>query len=45
MALSLGVDPATLQSWEAEQHHPTAKNVELIERFLQALETPPVPQN
>jgi CheY-like chemotaxis protein len=30
MALSLGVDPATLQSWEAEQHHPTAKNVELV---------------
>jgi transcriptional regulator with XRE-family HTH domain len=45
MALSLGVDPATLQSWEAEQHHPTAKNLELIEQFLQTLETPPVTQN
>jgi DNA-binding XRE family transcriptional regulator len=35
VALSLGVDPGTLQSWEAEQHEPTRKSVELIERFLE----------
>ena len=34
LALSLGVDSGTLQSWEAVQHKPTARNVELIERLL-----------
>jgi DNA-binding transcriptional regulator YiaG len=34
LAESLGVDPGTLQSWEAEQHEPIGRNVELVERFL-----------
>jgi DNA-binding transcriptional regulator YiaG len=34
LALVLGVDPGTCQSWEAGQHEPTRKRVELIERFL-----------
>jgi transcriptional regulator with XRE-family HTH domain len=34
LALSLGVDPGTLQSWEAEQHEPTRRSVERVERFL-----------
>jgi hypothetical protein len=31
---SLGVDPGTLQSWEAGQHEPAGRNVELVARFL-----------
>jgi len=34
VALAVGVDPATLQSWEAGQHQPIGRNVEPIERFL-----------
>jgi len=34
MALVLGVDPGTCQSWEAGQHEPTGRSVDLIERFL-----------
>ena len=34
LALVLGVDPGTLQSWEAGQHEPMGGNVERIERFL-----------
>jgi len=30
------------QNWEAGQHEPTAKNVELVERFLKTLGNPPV---
>jgi len=33
-AVSLGVDPGTLQSWEAGQHAPTGRSVELVERVL-----------
>jgi DNA-binding transcriptional regulator YiaG len=36
LAESLGVDPGTLQSWEAGQHEPTGRNVELVERFLKS---------
>ncbi len=35
-AESLGVDPGTLQGWEAGQHEPTGRNVELVERFLRS---------
>ncbi len=34
LAKSLGVDPGTLQGWEAGQHEPIGRNVKLIERFL-----------
>ena len=34
LALSLGVDPGTWQSWEAGQHKPIGRNVDLIEGFL-----------
>jgi transcriptional regulator with XRE-family HTH domain len=34
LALSLGVDEGTLQSWEAGQHKPIGRNVELIEGLL-----------
>jgi DNA-binding transcriptional regulator YiaG len=34
LALSLGVDPGTLQSWEAGRHKPTERSVERVERFL-----------
>jgi transcriptional regulator with XRE-family HTH domain len=35
LALSLRVDPGTLQSWEAEQHKPTGRSVERVEGFLE----------
>jgi len=44
LAHSLGVDPGTLQSWEAGQHQPTGKSVELIERFLNAPGNPSAPE-
>ncbi len=34
LAGSLGVDPSSLRDWEAGQHKPIGRNVELIERFL-----------
>jgi len=34
LAESLGVDPGTLQNWEAGQHEPIGKHAELIHRFL-----------
>ena len=34
LAESLGVDPGTVQGWEAGQHEPTGRNVEGIKRFL-----------
>jgi len=34
MAEKLGVDPATLQGWEAGRHQPTGKNLEVIGRVL-----------
>lgn len=34
LAESLGVDPGTLQAWEAGQHTPGGKNDRLIEAFL-----------
>lgn len=34
MAEKLGVDPATLQGWEAGRHQPTGKNLEVIARVL-----------
>jgi DNA-binding XRE family transcriptional regulator len=37
LALSVGVDPGTLQSWEAEQHKPTGRSAERVERFLGTL--------
>jgi len=40
LALANGVDEATWRGWEAGQHKPVGKNVELIERFLRTLETP-----
>jgi hypothetical protein len=40
LALSLGLDPGTLQSWEAGRHEPTRRSVELIERFLKTLGNP-----
>jgi DNA-binding transcriptional regulator YiaG len=33
LAESLGVDPGTLQGWEAGQHIPIGRNIELVERF------------
>jgi transcriptional regulator with XRE-family HTH domain len=41
LALSLGVDSGTLQSWEAGQHEPIGRNVELIERFLETFASSP----
>ena len=35
MAERLGVDPATIQGWEAEKHQPTKKSLDVIERVLQ----------
>ncbi len=37
LAELLGVDPGTLQSWEAGQHEPIGRNAELIERFLRSV--------
>jgi DNA-binding transcriptional regulator YiaG len=34
LAEFLGVDPGTLQGWEAGQHEPIGRNVALIDRFL-----------
>jgi DNA-binding XRE family transcriptional regulator len=34
MAKSLGVDPGTLQAWEAGKHEPIERNSELVERLL-----------
>jgi DNA-binding transcriptional regulator YiaG len=34
LAESLGVDPGTLQGWEAGQHKPVGRNDRLIEAFL-----------
>jgi len=36
LAESLGVDPGTLQGWEAGQHQPTGRNVERVKRFLRS---------
>jgi DNA-binding transcriptional regulator YiaG len=35
MAEKLGVDPGTLQGWEARKHQPTGKRLEIIGRILQ----------
>jgi len=40
LALSVGVDPGTLQSWEAEEHKPTVGSMERAERFLEAFGNP-----
>jgi transcriptional regulator with XRE-family HTH domain len=45
LAQLLGVDPATLQSWEAGEHKPTRASVEKVERFLEALGTLAAPGN
>jgi DNA-binding transcriptional regulator YiaG len=44
LAIALGVDPGTLQSWEAGHHEPIGRNMELIERFLKTLGKSP-PEN
>jgi transcriptional regulator with XRE-family HTH domain len=36
MAEKLGVDPATLQGWEAGRHQPTGKSMDLIGSVLQS---------
>jgi len=38
MAEKLGVDPGTLQGWEAGRHQPTGKSLEIIGRILQSRE-------
>ena len=40
LALSLGVDPGTLQNWEAERHKPTGRSAERVEGFLETLGNP-----
>jgi DNA-binding transcriptional regulator YiaG len=40
LALSLGVDPGTLQSWEAGRHQPTGRSLERVERFLETFGYP-----
>jgi DNA-binding transcriptional regulator YiaG len=35
MAENLGVDPGTVQGWEAGRHQPTGKSLEIIGRILQ----------
>jgi transcriptional regulator with XRE-family HTH domain len=45
LALSLGVDPGTWQSWEAGQHRHMGRNVERVERFLETLGYPAVSPN
>jgi transcriptional regulator with XRE-family HTH domain len=37
LALSVGVDPGTLQSWEAGEHKPMGGSVEKVERFLETM--------
>jgi transcriptional regulator with XRE-family HTH domain len=41
LAETLGVDPTTLQSWEAERHRPAGRSVEIIQAFLGSLEFGP----
>ena len=36
LAEKLGVDPGTLQSWEAGRHQPTGKSLDIIGRILQS---------
>ena len=38
LAGKLGVDPATLMGWEARQHQPTGKSLDLIGRVLSSME-------
>jgi transcriptional regulator with XRE-family HTH domain len=38
LAEKLGVDPGTLQGWEAGRHQPTGKSLEIIGRILQSRE-------
>ena len=38
MAEKLGIDPGTLQGWEAGRHQPTGKSLEIIGRILQGRE-------
>lgn len=38
MAEKLGVDPGTMQSWEAGKHQPTGKSLDMIGRVLQSLQ-------
>jgi transcriptional regulator with XRE-family HTH domain len=33
---SMGIDPDTLQGWEAGQHRPTGKSLDVIARILQS---------
>ena len=35
LALRVGVDPGTWQSWEAGEHKPTGRSVEKVEQFLE----------
>jgi transcriptional regulator with XRE-family HTH domain len=35
MAEQFGVDPATIEDWEAGRHRPTGKRLDLIARILQ----------
>jgi len=37
MAEKLGLDPCTLQGWEAGRHQPTRKSLEIIGRILQVV--------
>jgi DNA-binding transcriptional regulator YiaG len=37
MAERMGVDPDTLQGWEAGRHQPTGKSLDLIARVLRDL--------
>lgn len=36
LAQSFGVDPGTLQGWEAGDHKPTGRNAEQVKQFLSA---------
>ena len=38
LAEKLGVDPGTLQGWEAGRHQPTGKSLEIIGRVLESRE-------
>jgi transcriptional regulator with XRE-family HTH domain len=38
MAEKLGVDPGTLQGWEAGKHQPTGKSLGIVGRILQSRE-------
>jgi DNA-binding transcriptional regulator YiaG len=40
LALSLGIDSGTLQSWEAGQHKPTGRSVVRVERLLESFGVP-----